>query len=90
MTPSEFTAWCAAKEVEYGSKWDPSDLEPRFIPFFRTDQRIRVACMFNTSQPEHVRTGTVGVTTGWRPAFLLMHRRIVAVQHGRTYREVAS
>lgn len=72
---------------------DDSDLDPRFTPFLHTGQRIRVRT------GDFSRTGTVGITTGWRPAYLLMHRsnargswdvlgyrdHITAVKVGRYY-----
>lgn len=75
------------------NSFDTSDLDPRFAPFLHTRQRIRVA------DGEWIRTGTVGRTGGWRPAYLLMHRRsdrgswdvlgprdrITHIRIGRTY-----
>ena len=78
---------------EHGDRFDPLSLAPQFIPYLNSGQRIKVRT------GDHVRTGTVGVTSGWVPVFLLMHRssdsgswdtlgpedEIVAVQHGRKY-----
>lgn len=87
----------ARKRKEYGERFDASDLDPRFIPYFHSDVRIKVETCGK------ILTGTIGVTTGWRPAFLLMLRssshgsswllsrpsdRILAVKHGRKYVEV--
>lgn len=75
MTPTEFDAWCAAKARQHGDRWDPSDLAAEFVPFFettRTPYRLRV--QYGDGPDAYIRTGTVNVTTGWRPAFLLMHR----------------
>jgi hypothetical protein len=77
-------------------------LAPQFAAYLGTDQRIRVQTTYPNGET-WTRTGTVGVTTGWRPAFLLMRRRtdhgssdvlrpddrIIAVQRGRTYEPVA-
>jgi hypothetical protein len=74
---------------------DRSDLAPAFAPYYGTGVRVRVK--FSYSDEEL--TGTIGRTTGWRPAYLLMRRssdrgsiytlaaadRIVAVKHGRKY-----
>ncbi len=81
--------------------FDPSTLAGQFVPYFhgRHNDRVRVRVRF--SHGEEL-TGTIGITTGWRPCFLLMRRsnaygssytlgtqdRIVAVKHGRTYQEV--
>ena len=94
MTNQEYDQWLAHRAQNYyGHKWDATDLAPQFIPYFWTNIRIRVA------GPSGSRTGTVGVTTGWRPVFLLIHRssargsfdvlttddRVVAIQRGRRY-----
>lgn len=57
----------ARKEREHGARWDPSELADKFGPAFSSGERIRVEFPWG-----EVRTGTVGVTTGWRPVFLLM------------------
>ena len=54
------------KQREYGEKFDPSDLDPRFVPYFNSQQRIKVHTLGATV------TGRIGVTTGWKPCFLLM------------------
>lgn len=74
---------------------DRSDLAPQFASYLHSGQRIRV----RFSHGEE-RTGTVGKTMGWKPAYLLMARsdsmgssdllgagdQIVGVKYGRTYR----
>lgn len=65
------------KTREYGDRFDPSDLDQRFIPFFRTGDRVKVQSIYE----ERFEFGTVGVTTGWKPAFLLVHRW---TDHGST------
>lgn len=81
------------KKAQYGERFDASELDPRFAEFYGTGQRIKVETLGETL------TGTVEVTTGWKPAFLLMRTsrsmgsrytmgpkdRIVAVQYGRKY-----
>jgi len=83
------------KQVEYGSKFDSSELAPKFIRYFNSGERIKVGIYGD------VLTGTVGVTTGWKPVFLLMRtsrslgsgdmlredNQIIAVQSGRRYIE---
>lgn len=79
-------------------QFGPSFVEPvgaeHFGPFLHTGQRVRVRFAYGEEL-----TGTIGVTTGFQPAFLLMRTsrslgspytlgegdRIVAVQHGRHY-----
>ncbi len=85
-------------EREHGDRFDPSELAAaaHFAPYLRTGLRLKVR------NGDFVRTGTVGKTTGRRPAFLLMHRssdhgswdvlgpsdEIVATWTGRRYRDV--
>ena len=57
----------ARKQREHGDKFDTSDLAPQFVPYFNGGERVRV----RFSHGEEL-TGTIGVTTGWKPAFLLM------------------
>jgi hypothetical protein len=93
----------ADKKAQYGGKFDPSDLDPRFVQYFNSGERIRVET--TDGDAVDVRTGTVGVTTGWRPAFLLIHRvdasslslnlllpddnhRVTAVKRGESYEAI--
>jgi hypothetical protein len=92
------------KRAEYGDKFDSSDLDARFIPFFESGQRIKVDIAGLSPENElfyghTIKTGTVGVTTGWKPCFLLMHssrsigspwtlgsaEKLLAVKRGRIY-----
>ena len=50
----------------YGEKFDASALASQFIPYFNSEERIKV------KDYDEELTGTIGVTTGWKPAFLLM------------------
>jgi len=86
------------KAREHGAKWDASALDARFVRFFDSRERIKVeTCGM-------ILTGTVGMTTGWRPCFLLMRTRrsigsawtlsgrdtLLAVKRGRKYAPVAA
>lgn len=78
----------------HGSKFTTKTLDKRFIDYFNSGVRIRVD--FGDGL---VQQGTVGVTGGWRPVFLLMLRSdsigstwtlgkndtIVGVQKGKRY-----
>lgn len=59
----------------HGSKLDLSEVDAadHFLPYFGTGTRLRVA--WGDGPDSYVRTGTVTITTGWRPALLLLHRR---------------
>lgn len=62
-----------------GLRFDPSELNPAFAPYFDTGQRIKVRFW---QDDDLTYTGTVGITTGWRPAFLLMRR---SSDHGSSW-----
>lgn len=62
----DYKEFIERKKKEYLSKFDDSDLDPRFIPFYENGERIKIE-----SDGRQI-TGTVGVTTGWKPVFLLM------------------
>lgn len=65
---------------QWGDKYDPSDLlaAQHFAPFYFSKERVKVSDSRTQDNREYggawIRTGTVGMTTGWKPAFLLMHR----------------
>jgi hypothetical protein len=93
-----FEEFLSRKAREHGPRFDPSDLHPQFVPYFESGERVRVATLGEEL------TGTIGVTTGWKPGFLLMRRksdtgsvyvlraedRVLAVQRGRKYEEVTA
>ena len=97
MTKYEDFLW--RKRREFGDHFDPSALAPAFVAYFNSGQRVKVAFAALGEM-----TGRVGVTTGWRPCFLLMRTsrshgspwligkldRVVAVKQGRTYKEVST
>jgi hypothetical protein len=90
---TRYDDYLTRKRREHGDRFDASALDPRFVPYFNNGQRIKVETLGEEL------TGTVGVTTGWRPCFLLMRTTrsmgspytlgpsdtILAVRHGRTY-----
>jgi hypothetical protein len=69
---SEFYSYIVRKEREYGEKFDPSDLVAarQFAPYYGNGIRIKVEVSGEKL------TGTVGVTTGWKPVFLLMEKKV--------------
>ena len=52
----------------YGDKFSSAGLDSRFIPFFNNGMRIRV------SEAGQEKTGTVGMSAGLQPTFILMLR----------------
>lgn len=68
-----YADFIARKKAEYGSKFDASDLAPQFISYYESGQRIEVEFISSTTgKPYETKRGRVGVTTGWKPVFLLM------------------
>lgn len=65
-----YNDYVALKVQTYGLLFDDSELAKKFIPYFESGQRIII---------EHklggIERGYVGVTTGYRPSFLLIHRK---------------
>jgi hypothetical protein len=58
------------KQDEFGKKFDYSDLAKNFIPFYENGRRVEV--QFKSGE---IKRGTIGITTGWKPVFLLMLRK---------------
>ena len=61
--------YIAKKRGQYGDKFDDSELNPEFIPYYHTEQRVEVQW-----GSEKVR-GFIGATTGWRPCFLILRTK---------------
>ena len=90
---TKYDEFVARKQREYGEKFDASALDSRFIPYFNNGTRVKIETLGETL------TGTIGVTTGWKPCFLLMRTsrsagsiwtlsandKIIAVKRGREY-----
>ena len=55
------------KTREFGDKFDPSDLNPDFIKYYENGKRIEVKFSYG-----QVKRGRIGVTTGWKPIFILL------------------
>ena len=62
----DYEQYITAKQAQYGARFTDKDLVPQFRTYFESGQRIRAETLGQEL------TGTVGVTTGWSPAFLLM------------------
>ena len=65
---SAYQEYVKRKRTEYGDRFDDSELSSQFVPYFENQKRIEVVSVSGT------RRGRVGITTGWRPTFLLMLR----------------
>ncbi len=58
--------YVARKQREHGDRFDSSDLAEKFIPYYENQNRIEVDFGYE------IKRGRIGVTTGCKPAFLLM------------------
>ena len=67
---TKFEELLERKKQEYGRKFRVSSLDRRFIRYFNSGERIKVT--YKYGKTTEVKTGTVGVTTGWKPVFLLV------------------
>lgn len=65
----EFDAWVKRARARWGDDLDLSYLPDKWRPYLN-GPRIEVAL-----DGEDVTRGRVGITTGWRPVFLLVRRR---------------
>ena len=65
---SAYDDYLARGRARYGDRFDTSGLAPQFVPYYNSGQRIVIDLGFD--EPSR---GYVGVTTGWRPSFLLLN-----------------
>lgn len=63
----KFSQLLANKINKYGLLFDASELPDKFIPYFESGQRIIVKSPWGETE-----RGYVGITTGWKPSFLLL------------------
>jgi hypothetical protein len=49
---------------------DYSNISKQFIPYYENCQRIKV--QYTYGKEKEVKSGTVEMTTGWKPVFILM------------------
>jgi hypothetical protein len=69
LSNTSFNDYLIGKKAEYGKKFNSKDLAKKFVPYFESGQRIEIKTEYG-----EIKRGYVGVTTGWRPAFLLISR----------------
>lgn len=66
----------AIKRAQIGEKFDSSDLQPEFARYYFSKERIKVKLWSKVSGSEECQfefvTGMVGITTGWKPSFMLL------------------
>lgn len=66
---SKFSEYVDRGKRQHGDKFTASELDPRFVQFYNSGARVKIDI---GGTGEHILTGTIGATTGWRPCFLLM------------------
>ncbi len=85
------------RKAEFGDKFSDVALSKQFIKYYENGKRIKV--LFPDGSYEY---GSVGMTTGWIPCFLLIHKstdlgsstvlsdkdKIIAVKVGKGYLSV--
>lgn len=85
------------KYEEYGERFSVEGINQDFIRYYESQQQVKVRFEYG-----EVKTGRIGVTTGWKPCFLLMIRanslgsswtigpkdKIIAIKHKKTYKEI--
>lgn len=64
-----FNEYLSTKRHQHGDKFDPSDLHEQFIEHWRTGDRVEIEM-----KGEGKMRGRIGVTTGWKPCFILLLR----------------
>lgn len=57
---------------EHGEKFDTSGLNPLFHRHYESKDRIEVQFCDSKGNVYETKRGRVGVTTGWKPVYLLM------------------
>jgi hypothetical protein len=67
-----YQAYLNRKKTEYGKKFNAVDLNKNFIPYYESQERIAVSFCNKQGKEYERKRGRIGVTTGWRPCFLLM------------------
>lgn len=63
---SNYQEYLERKQSEYGKKFNSSNLNKDFIRYYENQERIEVDFGYE------VKRGRIGITTGWKPSFLLM------------------
>mgnify|MGYP001613092517 FL=1 len=67
-----YTELVERKQAQYGSEFNSKELNKDFIHAYETGKRIEVQFRTQDGKIYETKRGTVGVTTGWKPCFLLM------------------
>jgi hypothetical protein len=63
----QYTDYLARAKAKHGARFSAESLNPDFIRFYESGERVKVKTSWGHG------FGTIGITTGWKPCFLLMH-----------------
>jgi hypothetical protein len=67
-----YSDYLARKRYVYKGSFDSSTLAEQFITAYESGERVTVVFYTGDDKPYDVKRGTIGVTTGRQPVFLLM------------------
>lgn len=66
----------AIKRAQIGVEFDPSSLQQEFARYYFSKERIKIRLWTKIPGSEECQfefmTGTVGITMGWKPSFILL------------------
>ena len=71
MNIKDYNAYIKTKEIKFNKskhEFDSSNLSKKFIPHFMENYRIQIKDKWG-----EIHSGYVHITTGWKPAFLLIY-----------------
>jgi hypothetical protein len=60
------------KKREHGKKFSEKNINRDFIKYYENGARVEVGYYFKEGAEVEIKRGTIGITTGWQPCFLLM------------------
>lgn len=63
------------RKIKYGKAFNDINIHKGLIQYFNSGDRIEVAKVAPKGMPVELLRGTIGITTGWQPVFLLIKRR---------------
>ena len=72
---NNFNEYLERKQKEHGEKFDKSDLNADFIFAYESGERVEVQFRNDKGVVYETKRGRIGITTGWKPCFLLMLTR---------------
>ena len=58
--------------IKHGAQFSPASLNQSFVDAYNCGSRVEVEFVSQSGEVYETKRGTIGVTTGWVPCFLLM------------------